>query len=44
MSTEIPNSEEDSYKSNIMEDVHYSSKDAKGNEYTCKASQGRDRL
>ena len=28
------------YKSNIMEDVSYSSKDAKGNEYIVNASQG----
>ncbi len=28
------------YKSNIMKDVSYSSKDAKGNEYTVNASQG----
>ena len=33
-------SEEDSYKSNIMENVSYSSKDAKGNEYIVNASQG----
>ena len=33
-------SDEDSYKSNIMENVSYSSKDAKGNEYTVNASQG----
>ncbi|MDA7604079.1 LPS export ABC transporter periplasmic protein LptC [Candidatus Pelagibacter sp.] len=33
-------SEEDSYNSNIMENVSYSSKDAKGNEYTVNASQG----
>ena len=31
---------EDSYKSNIMENVSYSSKDAKGNEYIVNASQG----
>ena len=29
-----------SYNSNIIEDVYYSSKDAKGNEYIIKASQG----
>ena len=33
-------SNEDSYKSNIMENVSYSSKDAKGNEYIVNASQG----
>ena len=33
-------SDEESYKSNIMENVSYSSKDAKGNEYTVNASQG----
>jgi len=33
-------SDEDSYKSNIMENVSYSSKDAKGNEYTVNASKG----
>ena len=33
-------SDEDSYKSNIMENVSYSSKDAKGNEYIVNASQG----
>ena len=32
--------DEDSYKSNIMENVSYSSKDAKGNEYIVNASQG----
>ena len=32
--------EENSYKSNIMQDVGYSSKDAKGNEYIVNASQG----
>ena len=31
---------EEPYKSNIMEDVSYSSKDAKGNEYIVNASQG----
>ncbi len=31
---------EELYKSNIMEDVSYSSKDAKGNEYIVNASQG----
>ena len=34
------NSEENSYKSNIMENISYTSKDAKGNEYTVNASQG----
>ena len=29
-----------SYSSNIIEDVYYSSKDAKGNEYVIKATQG----
>ena len=29
-----------SYNSNIIEDVYYSSRDAKGNEYIIKASQG----
>ena len=29
-----------SYSSNIIEDVYYSSRDAKGNEYTIKALQG----
>ena len=33
-------SDKDSYKSNIMENVSYSSKDAKGNEYIVNASQG----
>jgi len=33
-------SDEESYKSNIMENVSYSSKDAKGNEYAVNASQG----
>ncbi len=31
---------EEPYKSNIMEDVSYSSKDAKGNEYVVNASKG----
>ena len=31
---------EEPYKSNIMEDVSYSSKDAKGNEYIVNASIG----
>ena len=31
---------EEPYKSNIMEDVSYSSKDAKGNEYIVNASKG----
>ena len=33
-------SEDISYSSNIIKDVNYSSKDAKGNEYTVNASQG----
>ena len=33
-------SDEDSYKSNIMENVSYSSKDTKGNEYIVNASKG----
>ena len=33
-------SDDDLYDSNIMENVSYSSKDAKGNEYIVKASQG----
>ena len=33
-------SDDDSYNSNIMENVSYSSKDAKGNEYTVNALQG----
>ena len=33
-------SDDDSYNSNIMENVSYSSKDAKGNEYIVNASQG----
>ena len=37
---EIQNSEEASYNSNMIEDVYYSSKDTKGNEYIIKASQG----
>ena len=37
---EPSNSEEISYKSNIIENVYYSSKDAKGNEYIIKATQG----
>ena len=40
VSIETPNSEDASYNSNIIEDVYYSSKDLKGNEYTIKASQG----
>ena len=36
----IQETEDVSYNSNIIEDVYYSSKDAKGNEYTIKASQG----
>ena len=34
------NSDDVSYNSNIIEDVYYSSKDEKGNEYIIKASQG----
>ena len=37
---EPQNSEDNSYNSNIIEEVYYSSKDAKGNEYVIKASQG----
>ena len=37
---EILNSEESNYSSNIIEDVYYSSKDSKGNEYIIRASQG----
>ena len=37
---ETQNSDNISYNSNIIEDVNYSSKDAKGNEYIIKASQG----
>ena len=33
-------SDDDSYNSNIMDNVSYSSKDAKGNEYIVNASQG----
>ena len=33
-------SEDDSYNSNVMENVSYASKDAKGNEYIVNASQG----
>ena len=33
-------SEDTSYNSNIIEDIHYSSKDTKGNEYIIRASQG----
>ncbi|MDC0396501.1 LPS export ABC transporter periplasmic protein LptC [Candidatus Pelagibacter sp.] len=33
-------SEDDTYNSNIMENVSYSSKDAKGNEYIVNASKG----
>ena len=36
----LQDSEDVSYNSNIIEDVYYSSKDAKGNEYIIKASQG----
>ena len=37
---EVQNSEEVIYNSNIIQDVYYSSKDIKGNEYIIKASQG----
>tara|TARA_Y100000389_G_scaffold102701_1_gene99549 strand:- start:593 stop:1156 length:564 start_codon:yes stop_codon:yes gene_type:complete len=37
---EPQNSDNTSYNSNIIKDVYYSSKDAKGNEYIIKASQG----
>ena len=37
---ELKNLDDISSNSNIIEDVYYSSKDAKGNEYTIKASQG----
>ena len=37
---EISESESASYSSNIMEDVKYSSKDAKGNEYIVNATYG----
>ena len=37
---EPQNFEDNSYNSNIIEEVYYSSKDAKGNEYVIKASQG----
>ena len=37
---EAKNTEDIVYSSNIIEDVYYSSKDAKGNEYIIKASQG----
>ena len=37
---EPQNSEDSSYNSNIIEEVYYSSKDAKGNEYIVNASQG----
>ena len=40
LKTEEVISEDQSYNSNIMENVIYSSKDAKGNEYTINASQG----
>ena len=36
----LQNSDDITYNSNIIEDVYYSSKDVKGNEYTIKASQG----
>ena len=38
--TESKNSDDISYNSNIIEDVFYSSTDAKGNEYIIKAIQG----
>ena len=37
---EILNSNEIIYSTNIIEDVYYSSKDAKGNEYIIRASKG----
>ena len=37
---DLQNSDAASYNSNIIEDVYYSSKDVKGNEYIIKASQG----
>ena len=37
---ELKNLDDISSNSNIIEDVYYSSKDAKGNEYIIKASQG----
>ena len=37
---ENKNSESTTYSSNIIKDVYYSSKDAKGNEYIIQASQG----
>ena len=37
---EPKNSDNTSYNSNIIENVYYSSRDAKGNEYIIKASQG----
>ena len=37
---ETKNSDDISYNSNIIEDVYYSSKDEKGNEYIIQASQG----
>ena len=37
---ETENSDDISYNSNIIEDVYYSSKDSKGNQYIIKASQG----
>ena len=37
---EAKNTEDIVYSSNIIEDVYYSSKDAKGNEFIIKASQG----
>ena len=40
LKTDKINSEENSYKSNIMDNISYTSKDAKGNEYTVNASQG----
>ena len=37
---ELKTTEDTSYKSNIIENVYYSSKDTKGNEYIIKASKG----
>tara|TARA_Y100000389_G_scaffold143541_1_gene141810 strand:- start:628 stop:1191 length:564 start_codon:yes stop_codon:yes gene_type:complete len=37
---ETLNSEESNYSSNIIENVYYSSKDSKGNEYIIRASKG----
>ena len=38
---EIDSAEEDNYNSNIIKDVNYISKDAKGNEYILDASEGQ---